>query len=332
MKILVIQTASIGDVILSTAVVEKLRAFYAEATIDMLVKKGCESLFVAHPFLNEVLVWDKGRQKTLNLLHLIAVVRKKHYDVVVNVQRFFSTGLLTVLSGARQRFGFAKNPLSVFFTKRYPHNIGDSQGAFSHEVYRNQQLISSITDNSPERVRLYPSKEQWNSVSKYIGDRAYICVAPASLWFTKQFPKHKWVEFLHHVDSDTLIYLIGGKDDFALCADIANSIPEKRTLNLAGKLSLLESAALMSRASMNFVCDSSPMHLATSVDAPTTAVYCSTIPEFGFGPLSSNSTIVQAKDNLACRPCGLHGHRECPQGNFLCAENIDIDDLVSRLS
>ena len=149
MKILVIQTASIGDVILSTAVVEKLHFFYAEAAVDMLVKKGNESLFVGHPFLNEVLVWDKKKHKTRNLLQLIAKVRKKRYDVVVDVQRFFSTGLLTVLSGAGRTFGFSKNPMSVFFTKRYSHCIANRGEAFMHEVERNQQLISSITDSAP---------------------------------------------------------------------------------------------------------------------------------------------------------------------------------------
>ena len=86
----------------------------------------------------------------------------------------------------------------------------------------------------------------------------------------------------------------------------------------------------MKSATMNYVCDSSPMHLCSSVDAPVTAILCSTIPEFGFGPLSSNCNIVQTHKDLPCRPCGIHGHKECPNNSFECANSIEIKELVER--
>jgi heptosyltransferase-2 len=76
----------------------------------------------------------------------------------------------------------------------------------------------------------------------------------------------------------------------------------------------------MKYAEMNYVNDSAPMHLASAVNAPVTAYFCSTIPEFGFGPLSENSTVVQTTEKLPCRPCGLHGKRKCPEGHFKCAD------------
>lgn len=330
MKILVIQTASIGDVILATALLEKLHGFYPSADLDFLVKKGNEQLFESHPYLHELLVWDKKNGKRKNLRKIVSQVRASRYDIIVNVQRFFSTGKIVAFSRAKQSFGFRKNPLSVFYTKSFPHSIGTKGNVYLHETERNQQLIAGITDSEPAPMRLYPTDGHYLKVARYKQEK-YICVAPASLWFTKQFPKHRWIEFLRQVPDGMQVYLLGGKGDVRLCDGIIESCPGKKIMSLAGELSLLESAAIMRDAAMNYVCDSSPMHLASSVDAPTTAVFCSTVPEFGFGPKSSDSVVVQENLDLDCRPCGLHGHKNCPKGNFLCAENIMIQDLLSRL-
>src|SRR5580658_1134205 len=102
MKFLVIQTAFIGDVVLATALIEKLHAFYPDARIDFLVRKGNEMLLIDHPYLHNVLIWDKREQKLRNLGRLIQTIRHTKYDTLINVQRFAATGLLTVLSGAGQ--------------------------------------------------------------------------------------------------------------------------------------------------------------------------------------------------------------------------------------
>jgi heptosyltransferase-2 len=100
---------------------------------------------------------------------------------------------------------------------------------------------------------------------------------------------------------------------------------------IAGQLSLLQSAALMSRAKRNFVNDSGPLHLCSAMNAPVTAVFCSTLPSFGFGPLSVDSSIVETKEKLSCRPCGLHGKKVCPEGHFKCGNGIDANELLNTL-
>jgi heptosyltransferase-2 len=87
----------------------------------------------------------------------------------------------------------------------------------------------------------------------------------------------------------------------------------------------------MKDAAMNYVNDSAPMHFASAVNAPVTAVYCSTIPSFGFGPLSDIKYIVEIKEPLDCRPCGLHGYKACPRGHFHCAWHITDDQLLATL-
>ena len=326
-KFLVIQTASIGDVILATAVVEKLHAYYPDSQIDMMIKKGYESLFENHPFLNKVLSWDKRHHKYRNLFSILKYVRKQRYDLIVNIQRYAATGFVTVFGKAKETAGFNKNPFSLFFTHRVKHQIG-VKGV--HEVDRNQKLIEHITDAKAVRPGLYPSEAVFEKVKHYKSER-YICVAPCSLWFTKQFPEDRWIEFLRLVPEDLKVYLLGGIDDIALCDRIIANVPDKHIESLAGQLNLLESAALMRDAAMNYVNDSSPMHLASSQNAPTTAIYCSTVADFGFGPLSEDSVVVEENRILKCRPCGLHGYRQCPKEHFNCAYFIDIKELIDRL-
>ena len=326
-KFLVIQTASIGDVILATAVAEKLHAYYPDSQIDMMIKKGYDSLFENHPYINKVYSWDKKNHKYRNLFSILKEVRRQRYDLIVNIQRYAATGFVTAFGKAKETSGFNKNPFSMFFTHKVKHQIG-VKGV--HEVDRNQKLIEHITDGKAVRPGLYPSETVFEKVKHYKSGR-YICVAPCSLWFTKQYPEDLWAHFLRLVPDDLKVYLLGGKDDIALCDRIIANVPEKQIESLAGQLNLLESAALMKDAEMNYVNDSSPMHLASSQNAPTTAIFCSTVADFGFGPLSEDSVVVEENRNLQCRPCGLHGYKECPKGHFKCAYYIDVKELTDRL-
>ncbi|MEA3504708.1 MAG: glycosyltransferase family 9 protein [Bacteroidota bacterium] len=328
-KILIIQTASIGDVILATPIVEKIHFHYPKARIDFLAKDGCQSVLLQHPKIKWVLVWDKKHDKYKNLWELIKYFREGKYDLVINLQRFLSTGLITTFSGAKRTIGFSKNPMSIFFSKRVKHIIGEKD-KYIHEVERNLSLVSEFSDNNTYRPKLYPSKKAFAKVSQYKTNK-YICIAPASLWFTKQFPEERWIEFINTVPKDYYIYLLGAKNDSELCNRLMKNSKYENILNLAGKMNLLESAALMKDAHMNYVNDSAPLHLATSVNAKVTAIFCSTVPEFGFGPLSDDYKIIEVRKNLECRPCGLHGHVTCPKNHFDCAYKIDIKELTNRL-
>ena len=212
-KILVIQTASIGDVILATPVLEKLHHYHPACKIDFLLKKGNESLLLNHPFINEVLVWNKKDGKYRNLYNLIRKIRSRKYDLVINIQRFASSGVITALSGAEQKVGFDKNPFSFLYSKRIPHIINDIN---VHEVDRNLLLIEDITDKSRFPVKLYPSEADYQYIKQFTPS-PYLTLAPSSLWFTKQFPEEKWIEFIKNVDTKFKIYLLGSQNDSELC-------------------------------------------------------------------------------------------------------------------
>ena len=328
-KFLIIQTAFIGDVVLATSLIEKLHNYFPDAQIDFLVRKGNESLLTAHPYIREVLVWNKKENKQLNLLKILFAIRKKKYDKVINIQRFAATGMLTAFSGAGETIGFDKNPFSFLFTKKIKHIVGDGTVS-KHEIERNLDLISSFTDSSPAKPVLYPSANDYNVVSLYKSGN-YITVSPASVWFTKQYPADKWIDFINKVPDSYQIYLLGAPSDNLLCISIMQAVTHTGVSNLSGKLSFLQSAALMKDAAMNYVNDSAPMHFASAMNAPVTAVYCSTVPAFGFGPLSDRKYIVEIREPLYCRPCGLHGYKACPEKHFNCARKIEDMQLLEKL-
>lgn len=328
-KFLIIQTAFIGDVVLATGILEKLHRFYPDAQIDFMVRKGNESLLAGHPFLNQVLVWDKKKGKYRQLYQLLKAVRAASYDKVINLQRYAATGLLTALSGAAETRGYDKNPFSRFFTRSVPHQVATTT-APRHEIQRCNDLVRDLTDDTALPPRLYPSTADLAVVEPYKSGR-YIVIAPASVWFTKQFPPEKWTSFIRRTPPGIRIYLIGAPSDEPLAQTIIENTGGQEVISLCGKLSFLQSAALMKDALMNYVNDSAPMHFASAVNAPITAIYCSTVPSFGFGPLSSNSRVVETMEELACRPCGLHGHRQCPEGHFKCAYTIANEQLLRAL-
>ncbi len=318
-KVLFIQTAFIGDVILFTSILETWGKKYPDSKVDVLVRKGNENLLQNHPLINQLFIWDKKQNKYKNLVRLGRELKKEKYDLVVNFQRFFASGFLTVKAKAKESRGYSKNPLSLFFSKKYDHEIGNGK----HEIERNHALIQDLVGSTIEKPKLYPSKEDFETIKPYIRE-SYVCMAPTSVWFTKQMAFDKWVELIKLIPSDIKIYLIGAPGDQEFCDQLIQSSSISNIENLCGKLTLLQSAALIKGARMNYVNDSAPQHLASAMNAPTTAFFCSTVPDFGFGPLSDESYILQNEDKLECRPCGLHGFKECPKSHFKCGNLINI--------
>lgn len=317
-RFLVIQTAFLGDVILATPVMSELKRLHPEAEIDVLVRKGNESVLANHPAVQEVFTLNKKEGKWGELRRLIRLIRSKKYTEVINLHRFGSSGLLAFLSGASKKVGFDKNPFSFSYDLKVKHEIGNGK----HEVERNLECIAGHGAASMVRPTVFPSSADRQKVA-FLIRKPYYILAPASVWFTKQLPEQKWIELAGILKQKGTVYLVGGPADSALCERILKAVGLDSDNNLAGKLSLLESCALFEQATRCYVNDSGPLHMASAVNAPVTAFFCATVPRFGFGPLSDDSEIRETKEVLACRPCGLHGGKTCPEGHFKCG-NIDV--------
>jgi len=324
-NILLIQTAYIGDVILSTCLIEQLTQLYPKASIDFVLRKSNASILQGHPNISKLITWDKSTNKNRNLLKVIKEIRSTKYDLVINVQRFASSGFMIWLAKGKEKIGYKKNPFSFSFNRKVRHRIEEGV----HEIDRLFDLTSHLTD---KRVmpKLYLPDSAFEKVKRYIKE-PYIVIAPTSVWFTKEYPAEKWVEFLDQSTFEGNVYLIGAPSDFEKSENIKELTKRNNVWNLCGELKLLESAALMQSAVMNYVNDSAPSHICTAMNAPVTAIYCNTIPDFGFTPKSDGSKIVETSLSLDCRPCGLSGLKNCPKDHFKCAYTIDWRDLESSL-
>jgi heptosyltransferase-2 len=310
-KVLFIQTAFIGDAVLGTAVAEALAAETVE--IHVMVRKGNEIFYTSHPQVKRVWVWDKSK-KWRSWWQLLINIRKQRFDEVYLAQRFFTMGLFTLLSGAKQKIGYKKGWWSMGFSSSIEHQWGNGV----HEVERLMDLIGQKFITMP---RIYPSRADFTKVLEFQA-APYVTLSPSSVWATKQAPISVWNQVVNQHQNIT-IYLLGGSGDRAFLDDMMAKWVGLNVINLSGQLSLLQSAALMKGAQMNYVNDSGPLHLCSAMNAPVTAFFCSTIPGFGFGPLSSVKVVLETKENLSCRPCGMHGKRVCPLGHFACG-NISL--------
>lgn len=157
-------------------------------------------------------------------------------------------------------------------------------------------------------------------------------MSPGSVWETKKMPAQNWIQLINAVPANYTIYLMGAPNEKDLCEEILSGSSRGDVFNIAGELNLLEAAALIKGAQLNYVNDSAPMHLASATNAPVAAIYCSTIPAFGYGPLSDTQFIIETLEPLPCKPCGLHGKTACPLGHFKCGYTITTTQLLAPLS
>lgn len=335
-SVLFIQTAFIGDTILATSMVESWHKEYPNDEIDFCARRGNEDLFINHPFIRELLVWDKRGgfwKRSLRLLTLARSIRKKNYDIIVTPHRHASSGVLAGFSGAPVRSGYSNHPFSWRWTHRIVHEIGNDV----HETARNHKLIQPwMTDAAPALPRLYPRaiSDGSNGSGDFETDR-FVVLAPASQWFTKQWPRSHWIELINRLAAEkkeVSLVLVGGKGDRPLLEEIKGETNHPQLL-IETDLSLMQTAALMKRAWAVVSNDSGPLHLASAVNAPIVALFCSTTPAFGFGPLSEISEVVEADEMPSCKPCGLHGHRKCPAPgeHFLCGKGLSVNKVWNAL-
>lgn len=338
-NILIIQTAFIGDTILASHFARAVKDHFPDSKIHFFLRKGNESVIQGLPTIEKVWVWDKAGGKTRNLMRLIGELRKTKFDYVFNLHRHFNSGLVTSLMHSKVKAGFKQNPLSGFYSHRadhlIPHNPKENEKVFWHEVQRNLQLIQlvdpqyKISPNMKDyRPELPLQPKHFEKVAKY-KTAEYFVVAPASVWYTKAWSESKYRELTQELSKKGKVIFIGAPGDKELCDRIRKDIAN--TENLCGELNLLDSAALMKDARRVFVNDSAPLHLASCVNARTTAIFCSTVPAFGYIPLALDSVVIDVGDSLSCRPCGLHGYKACPLGHFKCSLDIEVSRVIQTI-
>jgi heptosyltransferase II len=321
--VLVIQTAFLGDVVLTTPLLSVLSERHGP--VDVITTPAAASLLDHHPAVRDVIRYDKhGIDRGWKpLRRLGALLRANRYARVYVPHRSFRSALLALWSGAGERIGFADSAAAFTYTRRIPR---PKEG---HEVERLLSLSGPVGAGVPPvTLGLAPTDlaaaDAW--LSSYHVGPDFIAIAPGSVWGSKRWPYY--AELAARLDRPTVI--VGGKEDTGL----ADAIVQKaggRAISAAGQLSLRGSAALIKRAAVLVTNDSAPLHLATAVGTPIVAIFGPTVPQFGFAPRRPGD-IVMGHDQLPCRPCSKHGPPACPLGHHRCMRDLSVEEVSAALA
>lgn len=334
-KILVFQTAFLGDVVLTLPMIQILNKEFPFAEIDVVTTPRAADLLENHPAITNIFPYDKrGNQRGLSgILSLAAFLRRQHYDIAIVPHRSFRSAAVIGLSNIPVRVGFSNAAGKFFYT-----HIAEYQ-KFRHEIERNYALLSpfGIQVTSRELPSLYPSLNDINAVNKFLFEREIIhqqkmiAIAPGSVWNTKRWLVERFTELAIKLGDDGWeVLIIGGKEDAELGKAIIETTKHKNIYDATGKLSLLQSAELIKRCNVLVTNDSAPLHLGVAVRTPVVAIFGATVPEFGFAPYGKNDTVVEIK-NLPCRPCAIHGGNKCPIKTFDCMKRIDVEMVYEKV-
>ena len=332
-KILVLQTAFAGDLILAAPLARGIKDAFKESEVHFLVIPETAVLLKHNPFVDKVWIYDKrGSEKGIGpFLRLMRKLSHEEFDLAVVPHRSLRSALLVFGARIPRRVGFDKSAGSIFFTDIVPYikNL--------HEVERNFKLIKILGwDGDIFPPELFPGAEEREEVDRFFDEAGIksgedlLAVAPGSVWPTKRWLPERFASVINEFWKKQKIrsVLIGGKSDVILGKKIVSEAG-KAALNGIGKFSLLGSAELIRRCRVILTNDSAPLHLGVAVGTPVVAIFGPTVPLFGFAPYGNGNTIIEKE--LECRPCSIHGGKKCPKGHFRCMRDISVEEVTKTL-
>ena len=334
-KILVIQTAFLGDAVLTLPMLEKISGKFPGSEIHVIAIPSTEEVFRISPFCTKVIVMDKReKHKSIFALYKFSkLIRSEKYTRIYSPHRSFRTSLLVLLSGVKETVGFDNASMSFVYKKKIRYNIS------FHEVQRDLELIGIDTEKDGWKV--LPTVKIPADIEVHVeklidglGENCLIAVAPGSVWATKVYPSEYYIEVIKNLTGKgNFVFLIGGKNEEQLCVEIEKKAGAN-IKSFAGKLSVQESISLLRKCRLLISNDSAPTHLAMCAGIPVITLYCSTVPAFGFYPYNPFSKHL-SYDDLKCKPCGIHGYDKCPIGTFECGWKLlpqNVIDCVESLN
>ncbi len=323
-RALIIQTAFLGDLILTLPLLQRLKQEFEDAKIDMLVIPSTKELLADNSLINEVIVYDKRRTGIRGLLKLSRFLKGKKYDVILSPHRSSRSAIIAKLSAAKQSVSFDSSALSFLYNNLVKYERG------KHEIQRNLSLLKPLEINESSIIppELFISERQKVKVDEILNkgsiiERKFAAIAPGAVWMTKRYPEEKYSRLARILsDNGVEIVLIGGKNDAEISRKIVRELSGLKVTDLTGTLSVLESAEVIRKAGVLICNDSAPLHMGNAVGTPVFAVFGSTVPAFGFYPYNNSDEVFETT-GLDCRPCGIHGRKSCPLKTLDCLELID---------
>ncbi len=334
-RAVVIQTAFLGDAILTLPLVQKLKDCAPDAEVDIVVTPHASELFTNHRSIKRIIPYDKrGADKGVRgFARVRRLLAARTYDLAVVPHRSIRSALLARLAGIPLTIGFDRSAGRLLFSDvvRYRSDV--------HEIERNLSLLTPLGVPIPDRIlpSLYPGADDKSAIDQLTAQMELgnsgeiIAVAPGTIWNTKRWPAERFAEVCRALSGEgRAVVLIGSESDRPLCEEIRSLAGSGKIFNTAGTLSLLQSAELIKRCRVLLSNDSAPMHMAVAVRTPVVAIFGATVPAFGFSPYGEHDVVVETT-GLTCRPCSVHGGPECPIKTFNCMNDIHVDRVLSVL-
>jgi len=310
LKILVIRLSSIGDIILTTPVLEAIKDKYPDAILDFLVMDKFKDAISGNRYIDNLIVFEKEKFKGISgIIQFSKKLNKNHYDIILDLHSKIRTILFSsFINGKVLRYkkrSWWKAPLVRLRWIRYKVDDTIVRNYFKplnklEIFYTREKLKFDYKINDIENVKNFND---------------FIVMAPGAANYTKKWPKEYFSEFGKRLRGQ--IVLIGGKDDFNDFEFIKNEVGDK-CVNLAGKLNLKESGALISQSKYVITNDSGPFHIARGVDTKVFVIFGPTDP----GMFEYDEDSILLFEDVQCSPCSLHGNKKCPKGHFKCMKDL----------
>jgi heptosyltransferase-2 len=316
----VIQTAFLGDVILTTPLFAALARKHGP--VDVLTTPAAAALIEHHPAVRQVIRYDKrgADRGGGGFFRMARLIRDRDYQRAYLPHRSWRSGTLALLAGIPERIGFSDGASLLYTTRMARKKVG-------HEVERLLQLAGEAEPEAPVHIGLTRDDQseaaRWRENKPLEG--GYIAIAPGSIWGTKRWPYYG--ELARQLSLPAVI--VGGIEDRALGEEIV-ATSAGNAYSAAGSLSLRGSVALIAGARLLITNDSAPLHMATAAGTPIIAVFGPTVPSFGFGPRGARDRVVE-HHHLPCRPCSAHGPEVCPLGHHKCMRELPVERVLEAI-
>lgn len=330
-RIAFLKPSALGDVVHALPVLTALRTRFPQARITWVINSAYEPLVKNHPDLTDTLPFDRGAFKkgvwkaTRYAASFAAELRRRRFDLVIDLQGLLRTGLMCLATGSPVRVGFANAREGSRYA--YTHQVRVPDASRIHAVERYWRVAEYLgAGGVPKRFRVPLDAAEVDAVRRELAElpRPRVAVAVGAKWVTKRWPAAHFAELLARAQAafgGTALF-VGTADDTAASLEVARHLSAAR--DFTGKTSLPRLAALLSRCDVMLANDTGPLHLAAALGVPSVAPYTCTKVAL-HGPYTSMTGGVETSV-----PCGGSYLKTC--GNMVCMPELTPDRLWPRLA
>ncbi len=336
-KALIIRFSSVGDIVLSSLLVRAFRFRFPDAQLDFVVKQEFADLVRFNPHVTNVKEFPT--QGTFaDLTQLRGNIQRERYDLIVDIHDSLRSWFLCL--GAKQVARINKRKFARFLLVRFKLNVYEKFGGAPSVALRYLEPVQKFgVRDDGKGLELFSSAGDEIRIRHLIQSSAlkltpdFIGLCPSAKHNNKMWLKERFAEAATLLSQDykNPVVIFGSDEERKLSDEITHLIaqqnPDAKVLNLAGKISLTETAAMMEYCSVVITNDTGLMHIAAARKRNVVAIFGPTVKEFGFFPFGTNNVVVE-NAGLYCRPCTHIGLPDCPEGHFKCMNEITTERVI----